>query len=165
MSQYDPGVRSKPPLSSQQQTYNNNNNNNNNNDYNNNYGQESSNVETVILNVLPNERNEIGQIACIFLSNDGSEKESFSFNFDINNPFENQADYICDRLDNLQWFITDQYDILQILDKSFTSQNKKSPQPLRTINATQYFNNYKIDENKFNSVSGATNARIGMFFL
>jgi len=159
MSQYDPGVvRSKPPISNN----NNNNtyNNNNNNDYND-YGQELSNVETVILTVVPNERQEIGQIACIFLASDGSEKESFSFNFDTNNSFESQAVYICDRLDNLQWFTTDERDIMQIIDNSFSkTQNQKSPQPLRTIDATQYFNNYKIDENKFNSVSGATNARI-----
>ena len=171
MSQYDPtGNRKKPPLHSnvitqpQQQTYNDfnitstsrqNNNNNNNN-----------NVETVILTVIPNGLKQVDQIACIILSSDGTERESFSFKFDqMNNPFDNQADYLQDRLNDAQWFATDQYNIQQILDNSFKNLDKFAPRPSKMINATQYFNDHKINENKFNSVSGATNARIGVLLL
>ena len=54
-------------------------------------------------------------------------------------------------------------DIQQILDTSFNALNKSAPRPLKMINATQYFNDFKLHENKFKLVSGATNARIGMF--
>ena len=104
MSHYDPTGR-KPPISSTsitqqqpQQTYN--------NDYN--LSSSCSNVETIILTVIPDSLNQVDQIACIILSSDGTERESFSFKFDMNHPFDQQADYLKDRLNNAQWFATDQ---------------------------------------------------------
>lgn len=147
MSQFDPGR--KPPISQSTNVYN---------DYN---ISRQNDLETIILTVIPNDSNCVDQIACIILSSDGTEKESFSFK-NMNQVFDNQADYLHDRLNDAQWFITEEYDIQQILDNSYKTISKFAPRPSKIINATQYFNDYKINENKFNSVFAAKNARIGM---
>merc|ERR1719464_1249233 len=116
--------------------------------------QQPSNEIVVIQTILSQTTNALSQIACIILSADLSEKESFSFNFDVHNPFQTQADYIKESLDAKIWIHCNDFHLQSTLDQCFKSVNKVSPRPQSSIDAAQQFN----FESNFNN---PTNARIG----
>ena len=65
--------------------------------------QQPSNEIVVVQTILNQVNNALSQIACIILSSDLREKESFSFNFDVHNTFQTQSDYIKESLDAKIW--------------------------------------------------------------
>eukprot|EP01084_Bolivina_argentea_P297576 512683_1 len=158
MSLYDSGVgqHRKPPLHSNQ--YNNMNDNNNNNNNNSEYNWTN---EYVIASVINSDNAIMNEIGCIILSCDLHEKESFSFNFSVDNPFEAQSDYIYSSLNNRIWIINDfnnNINTQTIINNTFKSINKQIPQPQQIINTQQIFNDYKINNN--NNLITYSSARI-----
>ena len=160
MNLYGSSVNRKPPLPSTNTTsYS----PNNYQDTQTNYVPQAISTETVILHIIPNENNTLSQIACIVLSTDCHERESFSFNFDIDdNSFETQADYIYNTLTDRKWLVLDTYDVNMILMNSFKAINKTFPIGDPMINLSQIFKQWQVNLNQINSVSAANNARIGM---
>eukprot|EP01083_Nonionella_stella_P211987 765956_1 len=162
MSFFDTGVGRKPPLPSSQlpqpTSYG---DYNNNNEYltGNPLGSLPPTNEVVIVHLIPNNNNTVAQIACIILSNDLQERESFSFNYTAHESFAPHADYIYSSLNNRIWIVTDEYPVPQLLDHSFKALNKTPPQAQRLINATEIFNNYKVFKSQ--SMTASCNARFG----
>mmetsp|Transcript_28279 Transcript_28279/g.46479 ORF Transcript_28279/g.46479 Transcript_28279/m.46479 type:complete len:586 (-) Transcript_28279:70-1827(-) len=128
MSLYDNGgvSRSKPPRSTQM--------------------QQPPPSSTVIVSIVPNEQNTLREIACIVLSADYLEKESFSFTFRASHEcFRERSQFVFNALHNAQWVVTEQYDVVQVVHNAFQAVSQASPQPLHLLSATQYFQYYQRD--------------------
>eukprot|EP01084_Bolivina_argentea_P248428 415561_1 len=163
---------SKPPLNTQQPLYSNY------NDINNQQYVPQQPIEYVVVHIIPNTDNTtINQFGCIILSSQLNEKESFSLNFSHHesNSFDSQSVSIYNTLNQRVWIVADSY-VQQMIENSFKSSGKESPQFVSIINATQIFDNYtpltngKVSINARNARSGCnqiyeTLQRISLFNL